>query len=133
MGPSPWMRRGLFLVALLTLPVPYRVVEGGHVPALWLGTVAGLVVTSAISQGGNVSAIIARWIAVQAAVAMVVAYLVARFVEAGIRRTVAPRRQWAAFLVVVAAALAAASLPIFADTTVQGGVPTNLVGIFALR
>ena len=78
---SPWIRRGLFAVALFTIPLPYRVVEAGHVPAAWLGAVASLVVTSAISQGGSVSAIIARWMAIQAVVAVVVAYLAARAVE----------------------------------------------------
>jgi len=131
--PSPWIRRGLFGVALLTIPLPYRVAEGGHVPAAWLATVSAMVVTSAISQGGNVSAIIARWMTIQAVLAIAVAYLAARVVEAGMRRTVAADRQWMAFLAVAATALAVASQPIFGDTAVRGGAPTNLIGIFALR
>jgi len=130
---SRWIRRGLFALALLTIPMPYRIVEGGHVPAAWLGTVAGLVATSAIRQGGSVSAVIARWMVIQAAVAVAVAYGAARVVEAILRRTVATERQWLAFAAIALAALVAASRPIFADTAVGGGRPTNLLGIFALR
>lgn len=133
MPAPPWMRRVLFAVALLAIPFPYEIVEGGRVPAVWLAAVATLVVTSAITQGGGISAIIARWFAIQAAVAIAVAYLAARVAAAAVRRLVRAERQWLAIVAVAAGALGLASLPIFATTTVAGGAPRSLIGIFALR
>jgi hypothetical protein len=133
MPASPWMRRVLFLVALLTIPFPYQVVESGRVPAAWLGTVGALIVTSAVTQGGGISAIIARWWALQALIAIVLAYVAARLAAAMVRRFVSPERRWLAVALIAAGALGVASLPIFATAAVGGGAPTNLVGIFALR
>src|SRR5262245_7398641 len=78
MPASPWMRRVLFVVALLAIPFPYQVVERGHVPAAWLGVVGALIVTSALTQGGGISAIIARWWALQAVIAISLAYVASR-------------------------------------------------------
>jgi hypothetical protein len=124
-----WMRRVLFGLALVAIPFPYQVVDGGRVPALWLATVAAVVVTSAIRQGGEISAIIARWFAIQAAVAVVLAYAAARMLCALLRR-VDPARRTTVFAAIAASAVGAALLPIFAANAVRGGVPTNVFGIF---
>ena len=129
---SPWARRALFGVALLAIPMPYQVVEGGRVPAVWLATVAGMVVTSAMRQGGEISSTIARWFAIQAGIALLLAYVASRVVAAGVRRLVAPERRWAAVAVIAASALGAALFPIFSTTAVHGGAPTNLIGVFGL-
>ena len=128
---SPWIRRLLFVVALLTIPFPYQVVDSGRVPAAWLGTVAGFVATSALAQGGGISTILARWFAIQAAVAIVLAYVAARLVTAIVRRRVPVERQWRTCGFVAVGALAAACFPIFATTAVRGGVPLNLFALFA--
>jgi hypothetical protein len=122
----------LFGVALFAIPFPFQVVESGRVPAAWLATVATLVVTSALRQGGEISATIARWFAIQAAIALVLAYVAARLVGAGVRRLVAPERRWAAVTTIAAVALGVALLPIFSTTAVRGGAPTNLLGVFGL-
>ena len=133
MPASPWMRRVLFLVALLAIPFPYQVVERGHVPAAWLGVVGALIVTSAITQGGVISGLIAKWWALQAVIAIALAYAAARLVTAMVRRFVSPERRWLAVALIVVGGLGLASLPIFATAAVEGGAPTNLIGIFALR
>ena len=58
---SPWIRRLLFVAALLSIPFPYQVIDSGRVPAAWLATVAAWVLTSVFMQGGEISAIIGRW------------------------------------------------------------------------
>lgn len=126
------VRRGLFVIALVAVPFPYWVVEGGRVPVLWLVTVAGLVVTSAVRQGGSVSAQLAQWFAIQAVAAVIVAYLVARLGAATFRWIVPAARQRTAFVVIVLVATIAASCPIFRSTAVRNGAPTNLIGILAL-
>jgi len=129
---SPWRRRALFGIALLAIPFPYQVVEGGRVPAAWLATVAALVVTSAVRQGGSISATIAQWFAIQAGIALVLAYVASRLVAAAVRRLVAPGRHGVAIGVIAATALGAALFPIFSTTAVRGGAPTNLLGVFGL-
>jgi hypothetical protein len=124
------MRRVLFLVALLAIPFPYQVVERGQVPAAWLGIVGALIVTSALTQGGGISTIIAKWWALQAFIAILLSYVAARLAAAIVRRFVPPERRWLAVGVIAAIALGIASLPIFATAAVRGGVPTNLLGIF---
>lgn len=134
MPASPWMRRVLFVAAALAIPFPYQTVEAGRVPAAWLAALAGLVVTSAWTQGGQISAILARWLAIQAAIAVVLSYVAARLAAAIVRRRVPAARQWLAVGVIVTAALGAATLlPLFATPSVRGGEPTTLLGIFALR
>jgi hypothetical protein len=129
---SPWTRRTLFGIALLAIPFPYQVVEGGRVPAAWLAIVAAFVVTSAVRQGGSISATIAQWFAIQAAIALVLAYVASRIAAGGVRVLVAPERRWAATAAIAAGALGAALLPIFSTTAVRGGAPTNLLGVFGL-
>jgi hypothetical protein len=132
MSVSAWPRRVLFGVALLAIPIPYQVVEGGRVPAAWLATVAAMVVTSAVRQGGEISATIARWFAIQGAIGVVLAYVASRLMGAGVRRFVSPERRWTAVASIAAVALGAALLPIFSTTAVRGGAPTNLLGVFGL-
>lgn len=131
MHASPWIRRALFAVALLTIPFPYQVVDGGRVPAAWLATVAGLTATSAVAQGGEISTILARWFAVQAGVAIVLCYAAAGLATAVLRRRVVLERQWQACALLAGGALAAACFRIFATTAVGGGEPMNLFALFA--
>jgi hypothetical protein len=128
---SPWTRRALFAIALVAIPFPYQVVEGGRVPAAWLAIVASFVVTSALGQGGSISATIAQWFAIQAAIALVLAYVAARVLAIGVR-SVRPERRAAALAAIAAVALGGALLPIFSTTAVRGGAPTNLLGVFNL-
>ena len=123
----------LFGLALVAVPVPYWIIEGGRVPVVWLVAVAGLVVTSAVRQGGSVSAQIAQWLAIQAGAAVVVAYLIGRL-GAAVLRWVVPAERHA--IVVAAIALAAAVAmcsPIYTSSAVHDGTPTNFLGILALR
>lgn len=133
LAPS-WMHRVLFVVALLAIPFPYQTVEAGRVPAAWLVTLTTLVVTSAWTQGGQISTIIGRWMALQSVIAVVLAYVAARMVTRIVRWRVPVARQWLAVIVLAVAAVGTASLlPLFATPSVRGGEPTTLVGIFALR
>jgi hypothetical protein len=129
---SRLLRRTFFALALLTIPFPYQVVEGGRVPVAWLVTVAAVVVTSAVRQGGSISATIAQWFAIQAGLAVLLAYATAGLAATIVRRTVPAAWQRSAVGLVVATALGAALFPIFASSAVRGGTPTNLLGIFAL-
>jgi len=130
---SPWIRRALFVLALLAIPFPYQVIDSGRVPAAWLATVAAFIATSAVFQGGSVSATLAKWFVVQAGIAIVLAYVAAGLATAMLRRAVGVERQWTALALVAALTLGVALLPIFATTAVGGGTPKNLIGIFASR
>ncbi len=123
----------LFVLALVALPVPYWIVEGGRVPVAWLVAVASLVVTSAVRQGGSISAQIAQWIAIEAVAAVVVAYLVARIGTALLRWIVPTERQTVVVALLVLAALVAVCSPIYTSSAVHDGTPTDLLGILALR
>jgi hypothetical protein len=126
------MRRVLFGLALVAVPVPYWVIEGGRVPVVWLVAVASLVVTSAVRQGGSVSAQIAQWLAIQAVAAVVVAYLIARLGAAVMRWVVPVERQRMVVVVLCLVAVVAMCSPIYTSSAVHDGTPTNLLGILAL-
>ena len=122
----------LFLLALVAIPFPYAVAEGGWVPALWLTTVAIAIALTALTQGGPASALIARYYLLEALACVVGAYLLAHLGGWIFRRFVPAARQRLVLGVVVAIGLGVALLPIFTSTAVRAGAPTNLIGIFAL-
>src|SRR5512144_2159484 len=103
-------RRVLFALAFLALPVPYRVVEGGWVPPVWLAAVAGLASISATVQGGAVSTRIARGFAAEAALATLGVYLLAAAMAAALARGLAPERRRLVLWLLAATALVAACL-----------------------
>ena len=127
------LRRSLFALALVAVPFPYWIVEGGRVPAVWLVALASLALTSALRQGGETSARISKWIAGQALLSVVLAWLLAWILAALLVRLVPARRRAVALAVVAAVAVAALCGPIFASTAVHGGTPTNFLGIFGVR
>lgn len=121
------------MLALVAVPVPYWMIEGGRVPVVWLVAVAGLVVTSALRQGGEISAQIAQWLAIEAVAAVIVAYLLARLGTALLRWIVPPPRQTLVVVVLVVLAVVAVCSPIYTSTAVHDGTPTTFLGILALR
>jgi hypothetical protein len=66
-------------------------------------------------------------------IAIGLSYVAARLATVVVRRFVPAERHWVAVGLIAAAALGLASLPIFSTAAIEGGTPTNLVGIFALR
>lgn len=125
-------RRVLFALAFLVLPVPYRVVEGGWVPPVWLAAVAGLTGFSAATEGGEVSVRIARGFAIEAALAALGAYLVAAALAWTLARGLAPARRRVALWLAVAAAVVAAALPIYTTTAVRSGAHVRLPALFRI-
>jgi hypothetical protein len=125
------VRRVLFLVALIAIPFPYAVAEGGYVPAIWLATVAIAIALAALTQGGSASALIARYYLLEALAVVVGAYLLAHLGGWLVRRLVPAERQRALVVVLALVGVAVALLPIFSTTAVRAGAPQNLIGIFA--
>jgi hypothetical protein len=123
-------RRVLFALAFLVLPVPYRVVEGGWVPPIWLAAVAGLTGYSAATDGGEVSVRLSRGFAIEAALAALGAYVVAAALAWGLARGLAPARRRLVLWLVVVAAVVAAALPIYTTTAVRGGTHVRLPALF---
>jgi hypothetical protein len=71
---------------LVTLPLPYFMVEVGWVPALRLLVLAGLCSAVALTEPGSDTASIAGLLAVQALAAVAVTYGMARWMESRLRR-----------------------------------------------
>ena len=132
MRDARWRRRLLWLVFLLTLPLPYALVEPGRVPPAWLLTVSGVMVAASVVDGGSITRTMALYLSAQALFWLIACYVAARLVCAALRRW-APTLQ--SLLVVLAAAgcLWASTRNVYHDTTVDEGRPTNFLGMFRLR
>jgi hypothetical protein len=124
------VRRLLWLTFVCTLPVPYRDLEVGFVPAAWLVLVGGVTVAAAVVDGGEVTGIFAKLLGVQALVMVGLTWVLARFVTAIIVRTVPAARRPGVVGALVVACAAAALLDVFRSTLIGAGAPTNLLGIF---
>jgi len=123
------IRRVLWLVLLVALPVPYWVFEPGRAPTLWLAELTAFVLAMLLSEGGMVTQIVATLFAVQTLLFAGLTWILARYATRALVRVPEERRTGVA-LAAAALVLAVALLPVYRSPLVAGGAPVNLVGLF---
>lgn len=126
------IRRLLWLVLLVVLPLPYWVFEPGRAPTVWLAEVCAFVLAMLVAEGGFVTQIVATLLVVQTLLFAGLAYLLARGATRLVTRLPEARRTGAT-LAVAALLLATSLLPIYRSPLVAGGATVNLIGLFAGR
>lgn len=124
------IRRTLWLVFLVGLPVPYWVFEPGWVPTLWLGELTAFVLAMLLSEGGTVTRIVATLFASQTLLFAGLTYMVARLLTRLLGRVPSEAGRTFAALGTAALVLVAAMLPIYRSPLVAGGAPVNLLRLF---
>jgi len=123
------IRRVLWLVLLVALPVPYWVFEGGRAPTLWLAELSAFVLAMLVAEGGMVTQIVATLLTAQTLLFAGLTWLVARAVARLLTRLPDAQRSGVA-LAAAALVLAASLLPLYRSPLVAGGASVNLVGLF---
>jgi hypothetical protein len=123
------IRRVLWLVLLVALPVPYWVFEPGRVPTLWLAELSAFVLAMLLTEGGMVTQIVATLFAAQTLLFVGVTWLIARFAARVLTR-LPERRRASVALATAALVLGASLLPLYRSPLVADGAPVNLVGLF---
>ncbi len=125
------IRRVLWLGLLVTLPVPYWVMEGGWVPALWLAELAGFTLAVLVTEGGSIVALLTGLFVAQAVGAAVLLHLVARILARALQRRVPENRRTVATVGLVLALLSLALLRVYQTPLVDGGQRISLLELFA--
>jgi hypothetical protein len=120
----------LWVVLLLTLPVPYWAIEVGLVPTASLLALGLVTIGASIVEGGEVLPLLALVLAVQSIVWTAILYVAARLVtrRIGRRRSILTQRALATVLV---CGLAAMSLfDVYRAPFSTSGPRTNVLGAF---
>lgn len=124
------VRRILWLVFLLTLPVPYFMVEVGWVPVVRLLLLSAVTGAAAALEPSATAIVIAAFFAVQTLALGAVLFGIARLIAWLLTRLVPRRRRAAALGVLVAALLVASVFEIY-RTPLSGRAPrANLFRVF---
>lgn len=117
----------LWVVLVLTVPLPYFMIETGRVPAAQLFLFAALTAPLALSDPGFTTRFVATLFLAQSLFYGVVLYAVARAVG----RTVRPSRRMPVLLaLVLILAVAALALELYRAPLSHGPGRTNLLGVF---
>jgi hypothetical protein len=124
------MRRLLWPTLMLTVPVPYFMVDVGWVPVLRLSYLAVLCVLAAVSEPGFDTGYVAGLFAAQALLAILATYLMARGLARWLQRWPGKARRWSAFAAIIVALFVTAMLPIFHTPMSSTTTRTNLLGAF---
>jgi hypothetical protein len=104
----------LWLALAATLPLPFWLVESGHVPALRLALLAAVLVGLRLAEGGSgVVDLLVGLALAQALLAVAVLALLARGLARGLARLPAPAAPLAALVLVVALVGVAASVDLY--------------------
>jgi nitrogen fixation/metabolism regulation signal transduction histidine kinase len=115
---------------MLTVPVPFFMVDVGWVPVARLCLLAFLCVIAAVSEPGFDTGYVAGLLATQALLAVVVTYVAARRLARWLERSRWGARRWAACAAIVVALFLIALLPIFHTPLSSTTTGTNLLGAF---
>lgn len=121
-------RRLLWLVALLTVPVPVWLFESARVPVVWMAQLSGYGVALWLSETPSLSVrVLAGATILQTLGWAGILYLGARLVAGRL-----VPHDWRSFgvAVVVAALVLGALLPIYRTTLIRDGVPVSWIGLF---
>ncbi len=123
-------RRILWIALLLVLPVPYWVMEGGWVPAIWLYQLAGFTVAVFATEGGSIVGLITGLFVLEAVLATLGLYLVARLGARLLQRALPDAWRRRGAIASVAVLLCAALLRLYTTPLVEGGERVNLLQLF---
>lgn len=126
------IRRLLWLVLLVVLPLPYWAFEAGRAPTVWLAEVCAFVLAMLVTEGGMVTQIVATLLTAQTLLFAGLTYLLARGTTRLVTRLPDARRTGVT-LAVAALLLGASLLPIYRSPLVAGGATVNLIGLFTAR
>ena len=121
------MQLVLWISLLITLPVPYWVMEGGWVPTFWLFEVSGFSVAVLLAEGGSITALLAGLFLVEAILATCALYGAAKLCSRFLHRRLGPAARTAAVLGLVLLLFATASTRVYATPLVADGRPINLL------
>jgi len=124
-------RRILWAVLLLTLPVPYWVMEGGWVPTFWLFQLAGFTLAVLATEGGSIVGLITGLFVAEALLATGLLYVVARLAARALHRTVPPSWFTTSVVATVISLLGISMLHVYATPLIAGGARVNLLQLFA--
>lgn len=124
-------RRILWAALLLTLPIPYWVMEGGWVPAIWLLELAGFTIAVWATEGGSIVALITGLFVLQVILAAAASWVIARLLARGLGRLLPERWRTAGVVGTLALLLGVACLRVYATPLVAGGARVNLLQLFA--
>lgn len=123
--------RILWAALLLTLPVPYWAMEGGWVPTFWLVELAGFTLAVLVTEGGSIVSLITGLFVLEALLATLVLYALARFGAQLLLRSVPEAWQKSSVVLMVLLLLASSLFRVYTTPLVAGGGRVNLLQLFA--
>lgn len=121
------MKWGLWLTFLVTVPVPFFLIETGLVPTTRLLLFSVFTSVAALAEPDFVSRLLAVLAVVQTALFAALLFLLAALVARGFER-LGPRLRAPAFWLLVAVCFAASLFPIYATPFSRAGPSANLFG-----
>lgn len=119
----------LWLALLLTVPVPYYMVEVGRIPTVALWLLAAVTGAAAIAEGGTGTILPASLFLAQASVATAVFYGLARLVVRRLERFASHRLRRLVVIAIVCALLGTSLLGIYSSLLTSGRSRINLLGV----
>lgn len=127
---SIWLRRLLWAVLLLTLPVPFWFISGGRAPTLVLFQICAYLLPVWVSEGGPGATLALQALGAQGLAWAAVLYVVSRVLVRLLGRFSEGRPPVAGVAVVVVALFAISLLPVYAGAILARGAPVNLLHVY---
>ena len=130
-GMSPvWSRRLLWVVLLLTLPVPMWFLGLGRIPTLALFQITAYLLPVWIREGGPGAEVAVQALGLQGLFWALVLYVLARIVVRLLCRLGGGRAPVAGVAAAVALAIAVSLFPIYAAPIIARGARVNLLNVY---
>ncbi len=123
-------RRLLWVVLLLTLPVPMWFIGGGRLPTLALLQIAAYMAAVLATEGGDGARLSCWVIGLQGFVWAAILYGVARLATAALARAGGGKPPLVALGVLVVALLALSLFDVYQAPIVARGGPVNIAGVY---
>ncbi len=120
----------LWLALILTLPVPYFMIESGRVPTVRLFLFALLTSAAALAEPDYASRFVAALFVLQAGLYVVLCYALARWVARLVHQRTPAAYHALIVTAVVAGLLAAAMFDIYRAPLSNGSLHPNLLGVW---
>jgi hypothetical protein len=120
----------VWIVGLLTVPVPFAMLVSGWVPAAWLWWVGSVLATIAITEHDYTSSLLGGAFLAQAALWSALLYVGARTLVGLVTRTTSAHRWRPAIVAVVTALVVMACFDVYWSPVTRRGPRTNIAGVF---
>ena len=120
-------RRILWVALLVALPLPFWVMEGGWVPAIWLYELAGFTLAVLFTEGGSIVALISALFTLEALLATGVAYGLARWTVKILDAWTSGAVRTAGIVGIVVGLVLLAFAGVYSTAFVADGRPVNLL------